>query len=316
MTEFDPAVQELLDKVNEGFDQPIEVTISGEPNGMLRNTDGELEVDENLQGHLTITNPVDVDYTASHELWHMLIRLLNFPSTGTAVHTENPEYNDQMRAIAGGLEASVTHRVIAQWQADANILTNETLKAVRAGVEMDTPEETGTEDDGMVLTRVFNLLDGLIVLGGPDSDFVSAWYRKYPMALKFASELYAVVQSTDLSAPRGYRAAIVKMFNQFNETMSVMGLNLDFAEFIVVPPVLSKRQLRLAASQLYLLSDSEYVSDKPHTSAYTAIGKADNQAAFVLQLDKNQTAPTNMQKLYAMPLGELLETFGIGYTER
>lgn len=316
MTEFDPAVQELLDKVNEGFDEPIAITVDGPVTPELRNGDGDTEVDAQLRGHLRITNTFDVDYTASHELWHVLLRLMNFPSTGTAVHTENQDYNDQMRAIAGGLEASVTHRLIAGWQSEANLLTNNTLKAVRAGIEADTPVEVSKEDDGMVLTRIFNLLDGLIVLGGPDSDMISAWYTKYPMALGFATELFNTLAGFDLSEPRGYRAAIVKMFKQFNETMSVMGLNLDFANFIVVPPVLSKRQLRLSMNQLYLLADSEYLSDKPHTQAYTALGKSDDQAAFVLQLDKNQTKPEYFQALYAKPLGEVLDSFGIGYSQR
>lgn len=316
MTEFDPAVQELLDKVNEGFDEPITISISGEPVPELRNGDGDTEVDADLHGHLSITNPYAIDYTASHELWHVMLRLMNFPSTGTAVHTENKDYNDEMRAIAGGLEAAVAHRLIAGWQAEANLLTPDVLKAVRAGIEADTPVETTTEDDGMVLTRIFNLLDGLIVLGGPDSDMISAWYSKYPQALKFATDLYNAVIDTDLSEPRTYRVAIIKMFRQFNATMSVMGLNLDFENFIVVPPVLSKRQLRLSVNQLYLLADSDYISDKPHTEAYTALGKSDDQAAFVLQLDKNQTKPEYFQALYAKPLGEVLDDFGIGYTVR
>ncbi|WP_127848428.1 hypothetical protein [Lacticaseibacillus hulanensis] len=316
MTELDPAVSQLLDKVNEGFDVPMDITVTGEPSAELRNADGDTQIDEQLHGHITVTNPLAVDYTVSHELWHVLLRLMNFPSTGTAVHTENKDYNDQMRAIAGGLEAGVIHRIIVGWQAEANLLTPTVLKAVRAGIEADTPVEVGEEDDGMVLTRIFNLLDGLLVLGGPDSDMISAWYTKYPMALKFATELYNVLTEADLSEPRTYRVAIVKMFKQFNETMSVMGLNLDFENFIVVPPVLSKRQLRLSLSQLYLLSNSEYVSDKPHTTAYTALGKSDNQAAFVLQLDKNQTKPEYFQKLYDRPLGDVLDEFGIGYTVR
>lgn len=316
MTELIPAVQQLLDKVNEGFDQPLMITVTGTPNAQLRNSDGDTVIDEDLRGHITVTNPLAVDYTVSHELWHLLITLLDYPAIGTAVHTPNNDFNNEMRAIAAGLEAAVKHRIVAGWQAENGILTPEVLKAVRAGIEADTPEEVGTDDDGMILTRVFNLLDGLVLLGGPDSDLISAWYRKYPMTLGFATELYNLLIDSDLSEARTYRTTIIKMFRQFNETMAAVGLNLDFAGFIVVPPVLSKRQLRLAMNQLYLLTDSDYISDKPHTTAYTALGKSDDQAAFVLQLDQNQTKPEYFQKLYAAPLGEVLMEFGIMYTER
>lgn len=316
MVELNPKVQELLDQANRGFDKPINVKVADSKSGVLRNTNGDTEVTPEGVGTITISDSTNVDYTLSHELWHILLQEMGYPTTGTAVHTENKEFDDQLRAIAGGLEAAIIHSLIANWQMQNNVIDHDVLLAVRKGVEEDTPVETDVVDDGDVLTRIFNLLDGLVVLGGPDSDMVSAWYSKYPRALDLASKLFQVVADARIDDARGYRVAIIKMFKKFNEVMAPMDIDLDFAGFITVTPVLSTRQLRLSMNQLYLLQDSIYQSNKPHTTAYVARGIQDEQGAFVLQLEKNQTQPQYFQNLYAKPLREVLDEFGIPYSER
>jgi hypothetical protein len=206
--------------------------------------------------------------------------------------------------------------MVAGWQRESGILTEDVLKAVRSGIEADTPVETDVEDDGEVLTRIFNLLDGLILVEGPESDYVSAWYTKYPRALKVASQLWQVIQDTDITDARGYRSGIVKVFKTFNEALADQGINLDFAGFICVTPVFSARQLRLKLNQLYLLQDSVYLSNKPDTQAYAALGVNDDQCAFVLQLTEEETQPENFQALYQKPMQEVLDEYGIGYSER
>ena len=316
MTEFNPAVQSLLDKVNEGFQEPLEIKVDDKVSGILRNENGESNIEPAGKGTIHIVDATDVDYTLSHELLHILLQEMNYPTTGTAVHAPEKEFNDQMRAIAGGLEAGVIHTMIAGWQHDNGLLTPEVKKMVRSGVEADITDETTTEDDGNLLARILTVLDGLTVLGGPDNDMVSAWYSKYPTALGIASALWQTIQDTDITDARGYRSGIVKVFKKFNEALKPFGAELDFANFICVTPVFSARQLRLSLNQLYLLQDSPYQSDKAKTTAYAALGKSDGQCAFVLQLDSDETTPEYFQTLYAKPLSEVLESYGIGYSER
>jgi hypothetical protein len=316
MAEYSEAVAELLAKVNEGFEQPLTIKVGDEASGILRNENADTTMDEDGNGTIDIKDATNVNYTLSHELLHILLRELNYPTTGTAVHSPDNEYDQQMRAIAGALEAGVVHTMVAGWQGESGLLTEDVLKAVRAGIEADTPDETDEEDDGEVLTRIFNLLDGLVVLGGPESDYVSAWYTKYPRALKAASHLWQTIQETDITDARGYRSGIVKMFKAFNEALIDQGINLDFAGFICVTPVFSARQLRLKLNQLYLLQDSVYISNKPDTQAYAALGVNDDQCAFVLQLTEKETQPENFQALYQKPMQEVLDEYGIGYSER
>ncbi|WP_155286781.1 hypothetical protein [Lacticaseibacillus zhaodongensis] len=317
MVELNPQVQELLDQANQGFDTPINIKVDEDTkSGVLRNDNGDTEVTRDGVGTITISDSTNVDYTLSHELWHLLLQEMNYPTTGTAVHTANKSFDDQMRAIAGALESAVIHSLVISWQMDNNIVTPEVLTQVRKGIEEDTPVETDVKDDGEVLTRIFNLLDGLVLLGGPESDLVSAWYTKYPVALDIATKLFQVIQDTDIQDARGYRAAIVKLFNKFNEVMVAFDIALDFAGFIVVTPVLSTRQLRLSLNQIYQLQDIGYTSNKPHTIAYDAKGIQDGQTAFVLQLAKNQTSPEFFQKLYARPLRDVLDEYEIGFYER
>lgn len=316
MTEFNPAVQSLLDKVNEGFNEPLEIKIDDKKSGILRNENAESNIEPGGKGTIHILDSTDVDYSLSHELLHILLQELNYPTTGTAVHAPETEFNDQMRAIAGGLEAGVVHTMVAGWQHESGLLTDEVKKMVRAGIEADITPETTTEDDGNLLQRILTLLDGLTVLGGPENDLVSAWYSEYPTALGIASELWQTIDETDITDARGYRSGIVKVFKKFNEALQPMGASLDFANFICVTPVFSSRQLRLSLNQLYLLQDSPYQSDKPNTTAYAALGKSDGQCAFVLQLDPDETNPEYFQQLYAKPLSEVLAAYGIGYSER
>lgn len=316
MAEYSEAVSELLEKVNQGFEQPLTVEVADTASGLLRNENAETNMDENGKGTITIKDATNVDYTLSHELLHILLRELNYPTTGTAVHSQDADYDEQMRAIAGGLEAGVVHTMVAGWQRESGLLTEDVLKQVRAGIENDTPDETSAADDGQVLVRIFNLLDGLIVLGGPESDYVSAWYSKYPNALNVASQLWQTIEETDVTDARGYRSGIVKVFKKFNEALASQGIDLDFAGFICVTPVFSSRQLRLKLNQLYLLQDSIYVSNKPHTQAYAALGVNDDQCAFVLQLTEKETQPENFQALYQKSMQEVLDEYGIGYSER
>lgn len=316
MTEFHPAVQELLDKVNQGFELPLQIVIDDKQEGMLSNDNGDTNIDENGQGTIHILDSTNVDYTLSHELVHILMRELNYPTTGTAVHGPDREYDDQVRAIAGALEAGVIHTMVAGWQADNGILTDDVLKRVRAAAEAAMTPEDDREDDGNLLMRIFTILDALTVLGGPESDYISAWYGKYPHALDIAASLWRAIQVTDITDARGYRAGIVKLFKAFNAQLASMGLEIDLAEFICVTPVFSSRQLRLSLGQLYLLKETVYESNKPNTTAYPAMGKQDGQCAFVLQLDEDETTPEYFQMLYAKPMQEILDAYAIGYSER
>lgn len=316
MTELNPAVQDLLDKVNEGFQQPLEIVIGDQESGVLSNANGETMIDDTGHGTIRILDTTNIDYTLSHELVHLLMRELNYPTTGTGVHSTDAEYDDQLRAIAGGLEGGVIHTMVAGWQADNGILTPEVLKQVRAAAEAEMKPEDGTEDDGFLLSRTFEILNALTVLGGPDADVISPWYRQYPHALEIAGNLWRAISVTDITDARGYRAGIVKVFKAFNEELAKMGLGVDLAEFVCVTPVFSARQLRLSLAQLYRLKTTDYISNKPDTTAYLAMGERDDQAAFVLQLSEEESTPEKLQALYNTPIQTIMDTYMIGYSER
>ncbi|WP_156321868.1 hypothetical protein [Lacticaseibacillus thailandensis] len=85
---------------------------------------------------------------------------------------------------------------------------------------------------------------------------------------------------------------------------------------MVLPPVLSKRQLRLELTQLYTLSETSLSVDGDDLTGFIAQGNTDHQTAFVLSLPKDAASSEALQALYQRPVKDVLDQFDITYSER
>ena len=107
------------------------------------------------------------------------------------------------------------------------------------------------------------------------------------------------------------------LFSRFDTLIEQLGYQpTNDQEFATLSPVLSKRQLRLTLDQVYLIKHSGYRDRETKQPAYVAMGRSDDQNAFVLPLSENATTPEAFQQLYQQPLNDVLAQYQLDYTIR
>ncbi|MFD1486135.1 hypothetical protein ACFQ5J_12955 [Lacticaseibacillus baoqingensis] len=311
----DPQLKALFDQVQSGYTMPITIQVSGEASGQLLHSQSRevLQPDGTLV--IEITDTTDVAYTLSHELLHMLYAASGYPQLQYHLLTGTPELDRQHYATATALSSAALHLLVAQWQRENGFLGADQSAQLQAGfAAVLTPEPQA--GDQLLIYRSLSLFDHMTLFAaGGDATQRAQWQQRFPRAYPLAAALYATLTTKPNDSPFAYRRAVVNLFGRFNALIAAVGYApLNNAEFATVPPVLSKRQLRLALNQVFELKHSAYRDQATKQLAYVALGKGDGQNAFVLPL--KETTPEAFQQLYQEPLGAVLDQYHIDYTVR
>ena len=95
-----------------------------------------------------------------------------------------------------------------------------------------------------------------------------------------------------LDSPFGLRRAVVHLLARFDTVIERLGYQpTNDAEFLAtLTPVLSHRQLRLTLDQVFMIKHSGYRDRETKEPAYVAMGRSDEQNAFVLPLPQKNNA--------------------------
>lgn len=310
-----PILNDLFKQIQPGYTMPVKFEISGTPADKLIHSQSQEVLQPNGDLVVQIKDSPDVDYTLSHELMHMYLATTGFPQVQYHLLTGTPEVDKQHYATATALSTAALHAVVADWQREHGFLGDKQLDLLEKGFASALPKEPAGGDN-LLIYRGLSLFDHmtLFVDGGTD-DQQAQWQQDFPQAYPLAKDLYQTLTEKALDTPFAYRRAVVNLFARFNALVQAAGFQpLDNDEFATLPPVLSKRQLRLSLNQVFTLKHSAYRDRQTKQLAYVALGKGDRQNAFVLPL--KDTTPAAMQSLYQQPLGEILNQYQLDYSVR
>lgn len=304
-------VQVLLDEVKQHYDHPLEVVIQGEASGVLTHDQSHQRLKKDGTLEVVVTDTTNADYTLSHELLHLLYQMKGYPQLQFHLLSGDPQVDDQLYATSTALYNAAVHMLVVAWQREHGLITDAVVAQVLAGFKQNVPAEA---DDQLVIYRILSLLD---LLGFLDGKLPADLAAAYPQALPYAQELFQLINEQKLDSPFGLRRAIVHLFSRFDALIEQLGYqSTNDQEFATLSPVLSKRQLRLTLDQVYLIKHSGYRDRDTKQPAYVAMGRSDDQNAFVLPLSENATTPEAFQQLYQQPLNDVLAQYQLDYTIR
>ncbi len=313
--ELNATVQKLLAEVNDRYpDGSVFVQFGDQKTGYVRHDQASQKV---LPGGLFITvNDVTApDYTASHELLHLLMLLQGFPQIFFSLSLGNAQLDEQMMIMATDLYDVAMHRVVVEVQRQHGLIDDTIEAAYLKGIQATlTPEKDGDNDERTL--RLLTLLDALVFYGDHLDQVAPTLTAAYPVAFAVAQKLYAAWATKPVDSPFEMRRQIVKLFRLFDEQMQAWGLPaLHNNDFTTLTPALSERQLRLKVRQVFEIFHSDMQSRHGDKEVYVGIRRNDRQNSFVLPAPQLNT-PDAFVKWYDTPVQTFLEDRGIPYLVR
>lgn len=312
------ANQDLLDEVNDLFPRgSVFVQFHGEKSGFVRHDQAETT---SLPGGLviTVTDLTEPNYTASHELLHLLMTLRGFPQIFFELSLGDKQLDEQMMIMATDLFNTVAHQIVVDQQRQHGLINEQIEQEYFKSITATLTDE-GDQDDGERTLRLLTLLDALVFYAGGHmtKQQEEELQRRYPVAWASAQFLYGQAMEKPVKSPFEMRRTVVKLFRLFDTQLQQWGLPaLHNNQFTSLSPVLSKRQLRLEVAQVYDIYHSEMTERDSKRRAYVVLGKNDQQNAFVLPSPKGEYSSDQMLKFYHQPVEDLLKSQNVPFILR
>ncbi|WP_302117816.1 IpaB/EvcA family protein [uncultured Limosilactobacillus sp.] len=306
--------QALLDQVNSLYPEgSVFVQFHGDKSGYVRH---DQATQQTIPGALVIivTDLTAPNYTASHELLHLLMLLKGFPQIFFQLSLGDKELDEQMMIMSTDLYNVAMHRVVVAEQRKHGFINDQIEEEYLKGIEHTlTPEKE--EDDERTL-RLLTLLDALVFYGDNLSKYEKVLEEKYPLALAAAKKIYAEITNKPIKSPFDMRRSIIKIYSLFDQQMQDWGLPaLHNNEYTTLSPVLSERQLRLEMRQVFEIYHSDMKERGTDKRAYVGLRRSDGQNSFTLPTPANN-APEEFKKIYDQPVKEFLEQNSVPYIVR
>lgn len=314
--EINDQVQSLLDATNAIFPGKVELQFIGQLQAGYVRHDQAQTVQDKDHIMVQVSDLTAPNYTASHELLHLLMTLRGFPQVYFAVSMGNDTLDEQMMMLATELYDIVAHQVVVSEQRKHDLIDDTVEAEYLKGVQATIKPEPDPVDDQMTL-RLMTVLDALVFFG--DNDQVKAQFAKdYPVTLPAAQKLYDVITEKPVDSPFTLRRNVVKLFKAFDDQLQKWGFPaLNNQEFTTLTSVLSERQLRLEVRQLFELFHSDMVDIKTKRRAYVGINRADGQNSFVISAPKpDDDTPDYYKNIYDMTVADLFKKMEMPYIIR
>ncbi|MFK8797903.1 IpaB/EvcA family protein [Lentilactobacillus parabuchneri] len=315
--ELNKDVHGLIDAVNNFFPGNIAVTFIGKlQSGYVRHDQAQTVQD----GKNIIVQIADLsapNYTASHELLHLLMVLRGFPQVFYSLTTGDDNLDEQLKMMGTELYDIVSHFVVVSEQRKHHLINQEIEDMYLKGVYATIKPEPDPLDDQTML-RLTTLLDALVFYGDGVDQVADKFAKDFPVSFAAAQKLYQVISEKPTDSPFSLRRNVVKLFKAFDEQLKDWELPaLHNTEFTTVTSVLSERQLGLKVKQLFEIYHSDLVEVKSNTKGYVGFNRVDDQNSFVLANPKgNQDDPEFFKKVYDQTVRELFEDLKMPYIIR
>lgn len=307
--------QELLDEVNSLYPEgTVFVQFHGDKSGYVRH---DQATQKTLPGGLFIivTDLTEPNYTASHELLHLLMLLRGFPQIFFQLSLGNKELDEQMMIMSTDLYNVAIHRVVVAEQRKHDLINDRIEAEYLKGIEHTLTKEEKTDDDEKAL-RLLTLLDALVFFGDHLDKYEATLAENYPTALFAAKQIYREITKKPIKDPFDMRRTIVKLYSLFDQQLQDWKMPaLHNNEYTTVSPVLSARQLRLEMRQVFEIYHSDLKERGTSKRAYVGMRRSDGQNSFTMPAPNPET-PEEFKRIYALPVKQYLEQHSIPYIVR
>lgn len=310
-------VQSLLDQVNALYPGKVDVQFIGSlQSGFVRHDQAQqMQMGKDIA--IQVADLTAPNYTASHELLHLLMVLSGFPQVFFSLTTGQPQLDEQLMIMGTELYDIVSHIVVVSEQRKHHLIDDRINELYLNGVTATIKPEPTPLDDEMTL-RTLTLLDALVFFGTDNQDLMAQFTRDYPISFAAAQKLYATITEKPVDSPFSLRRNVVKLFKAFDAQLEAWHLPaLHNTEFTTLTSVLSKRQLSLEVKQVFELYHSDMHEKQTQRRGYVGFNRTDQQNAFVLPspAPKDDT-PDYYTKIYGMTVEELFKQLKMPYILR
>lgn len=303
-------VTALLTKVRQLAKAPVTLEVGNKKAGYLQHDQSYQE--QNADGSLkvVVADVTNVDYTASHELLHLLLTQQHYPQIHFNLTTHDQELDQQLEATAVALYHATVHVPIVAAQKQQGIIDDQVQAQYLKGIETLVPAEEPAKNDRLLIFRTLTLLDALVFYQGQPAAAKEVLTTRYPLAYQGAEQLYQVVAAKPINSPFTLRRAVVKLFAAFDQWLANVGLaQTHHNQFVTLDGVFSQRQTHLEVRQLFQILHSELNLRENDRSAYIGMGKNDQQNTFVLAAPQAEKQRANFFKqLYGQKVADFLQT--------
>ncbi|BDZ29903.1 IpaB/EvcA family protein [Lactiplantibacillus sp. WILCCON 0030] len=308
---------DLLGTTNSLYPGNVTVSFGHDEAGYVRHDQANQVMHAgNIDIHVAdVTAP---NYTASHEMLHLLLLLQGFPQITFNLTTRNQQLDEQLMAIAMELYDAVAHVLVVKKQREHALIDDqiETLyfKGIYATIDPEKPQQT----DAMMTLRLLTLTDLLVFFHGDlTADLLAKVTADFPKSWAAAQKLYTVITEKAVDTPFAMRRAVVKLFKAFDEQMALWELPLlHGSEFVTMQSVFSEHQLRLEVRQLFDVYHSDMLDKTKNTRAYIGLNKGDRQNAFVVPAPAQKKSDEFFKELYGKTVKELFTDLDLPFTLR
>lgn len=304
----------LLDQVNQLYPEgTVFVQFHGDKAGYVRH---DQATQKTLPGGLVIivTDLTAPNYTASHELLHLLMLLRGFPQIFFQLSLGDKQLDEQMMIMATDLYNVAMHRVVVAEQRKHGLIDEQIEAEYLKGIEHTLTKENGDDDERTL--RLLTLLDALVFYGDHIDQYADTLKDNYPVAFAAAQKLYGEITAKSIKSPFDMRRCVIKVFSLFDRQMEEWGLPaLNNNKFTTLSPVLSERQLRLEVRQVFEIFHSDMKDRHNGRRAYVGLRRSDGQNSFVMDAPHPDT-PEEFKRIYSLPVKEFLEKEHVPYIVR
>ncbi|UQS87076.1 IpaB/EvcA family protein [Nicoliella spurrieriana] len=300
--------QSLLNVVNKFFPGKVEVQFIGRLQAGYVRHDQAQAVQDGKNVYIQISDLSAPNYTASHELLHLLMTLRGFPQVFFSLTTGNSELDDQLQAMGIELFDIVSHFVVVAEQRKHGLINANIEEMYLKGIHETIKPEPKELDDEMSI-RLLTLLDAMVFYGDQFEQVEAQLNQSYPVALAAAKKIYQVITEKPTDSPFGLRRNVVKLFRAFDDQLKAWNLPpLNNKDFTTITSVLSERQLNLKVKQMFEIFHSELHEKSTDRRAYVGFSKVDDQNSFVIAAPTGMDdSPAYFKKLYEMSVKELFK---------
>jgi len=226
-------VQSLLDQVNAIYPGKVEVQFIGELQAGFVRHDQAQQMQMGKDIAIQVADLTAPNYTASHELLHLLMILSGFPQVFFSLTTGQPQLDEQLMIMGTELYDIVSHEVVVSEQRKHHLIDDNIKDLYLKGVTATIKPEPNPVDDEMTL-RTLTLLDALVFFGTDDQDLMAQFTKDYPISFAAAQKLYKVITEKPVDSPFSLRRNVVKLFKAFDAQLEAW--NLPQGIFPPFPP--------------------------------------------------------------------------------
>ncbi|NVY96351.1 hypothetical protein HU830_04080 [Lactobacillus sp. DCY120] len=261
----------------------------------------------NLQ--ILLVRSANLDFTLQHELRHILWELNGWTKVSFPLSSSQPELDHQTQATALALVGCLEHYFILPQQVAAGELSPQVKAQLQAGLKRQLAQVKTN-----LVAQMFLYLDGLIL--EPETKLAPDNKNTAPVALSAAQKLFQVLTQRLQAQPLAWRRSLSAGLLAFNDFLQANGYQtLPLTEMVVLPPVLSPRQLRLQVRQVFQIKNLPFLSRQTGQPTPILVETNSQQNAGELILAANLKAE-NYQQLYQEPVTQFLQEQGLTYFPR